>query len=130
MVGGMSWRTEEAKQIAPIVKLAYESGKPIGAICDATVFLGINGLLNERKHTSNTLDDLQEAAKENYTNSENYVHEQAVRDSNLVTANGTAYLEFAREMLLALDAYPADYVENNYQFFKQGYIEMLKQMNE
>lgn len=130
LVGGMSWRTEEAKKIAPLVKLAYESGKPIGAICDATVFLGINGLLNDRKHTSNTLEDLQEAAKENYTNSENYVHEQAVRDSNLVTANGTGYLEFTREMLLALNAYPADYIENNYQFFKLGYIEMMKLMNE
>lgn len=129
LIGGTSWRTDEAKRIAPIVKLAYKNGKTIGAICDATVFLGINGLLNDRRHTSNTRESLKEAAKENYTNSENYFHEQAVRDSNLITANGTGYLEFAGEVLLALDAYPADYVEGNYQFFKQGYIEMLKKMN-
>ncbi len=129
LIGGKSWRTDEAKRIAPIVKLAYENGKTIGAICDATVFLGINGLLNEKSHTSNTLEDLQEATKENYTNSKKYIHEQAVRDSNLITANGSGYLEFTREVLLALDAYPADYIEGNFQFFKHGYIEMLKTMN-
>jgi len=52
-----------------------------------------------------------------------------VRDGNLITANGTGYLEFTREVLTALDAYPADYIENNYQFFKLGYIEFLKSMN-
>lgn len=126
LVGGMSWRTDEAKQIAPVVKQAYADRKVVGAICDATVFLGMNGLLNNRKHTSNTLENLILGAKESYTNSENYVHEQAVRDSNLVTANGSAYLEFTREMLLALDAYPPDYIESNYKFYKDGFIQMMK----
>ncbi len=129
LIGGTSWRMEEAKKIVPLVNRAYKDGKVIGAICDATVFLGVNGLLNDKRHTSNTLEDLTETAKENYTNSDNYLHEQAVRDANLITANGSGYLEFTREMLLALDAYPADYIESNYQFFKQGYIEILKTMN-
>lgn len=129
LVGGMSWRTDEAKLIAPIVQKAYAEGKVVGAICDATVFLGMNGLLNGKKHTSNTLEDLQKGAKENYTNSENYINEQAVRDSNLITANGSGYMEFTREMLIALDAYPADYIESHYKFFKDGYIQMMKNMS-
>jgi putative intracellular protease/amidase len=126
LVGGLSWRTEEAKKIAPMVKKAYADGKIVGAICDATVFLGMNGLLNEKNHTSNTREDLISAAQENYTGQENYLNEQAVRDGNLITANGTAYLEFAREALVALNAYPLDYIENNYQFFKLGYIDFLE----
>ena len=63
LIGGMSWRTEEAKKLAPIVKKAYADGEIVGAICDATVFLGMNGLLNEKKHTSNTLEDLQRRHK-------------------------------------------------------------------
>lgn len=126
LVGGMSWRTEEAKKLLPLIKKAYDSGKPLGAICDATVFLGINGMLNERKHTSNTLDDLTAAAGGSYTGQKNYQNEQAVRDGNLITANGTAYLEFARECLYALEAYPPDYIENNYQFYKLGFIEITK----
>ena len=130
LIGGKSWRTEEAKQIAPLVRQAYVEGKTIGAICDATVFLGMNGLLNERKHTSNMLEVLKQGAKESYTNSENYIHEQAVRDLNLVTANGTGYLEFTREMLFALDAYPSDYIENYYKFNKYGLIKMQKDMSD
>jgi putative intracellular protease/amidase len=129
LIGGLSWRTEGAKRLAPIVKKAYADGKIIGAICDATVFLGMNGLLNESKHTSNTREDLNSAAQGYYTGQENYLDEQVVRDGNLITANGTAYLEFTREILLALKAYPVDYIEDNYQFFKLGYIEFLKSIS-
>ena len=129
LIGGMSWRTEEAKEITPIVKKAYADGKIVGAICDATVFLGMSGLLNEKKHTSNTLEDLIAAAQENYTGSQNYIHAQAVRDGRLITANGSAYLEFAREVLTALNAYPIDYIESSYQFYKLGYIDFIDSMN-
>ena len=126
LVGGMSWRTDDAKRFAPIVKKAFADGKIVGAICDATVFLGMNGLLNERKHTSNTKDDLVSAAQDAYTGSEKYLMEQTVRDGNLITANGTAYLEFTREVLTALEAYPPDYIAENYDFFRLGFIEFLK----
>lgn len=128
LVGGMSWRTEEAKELAPIIEKANADGKILGAICDATVFLGMNGLLNEKKHTSNTRKDLISAAQGTYTGQHNYLDEQAVRDNNLITANGTGYLEFTREILTALNAYPADYIEDNYKFFKLGYIEIMKKM--
>jgi len=130
LIGGMSWRTEGAKELAPFVKKAYADGKIVGAICDATVFLGMSGLLNEKKHTSNTQEDLIAAAQENYTGSENYINAQAVRDGTLVTANGSAYLEFAREALTALNAYPAEYIESSYQFYKLGYIDFMKSMNQ
>jgi len=129
LIGGMSWRNEEAKKLVPIVKQAYINTKVVGAICDATVFLGMNGLLNDKKHTSNMLDDLIQASQENYTGKNNYLVKQAVRDDNLVTANGTGYLEFAREALQALNAYPVDYIEDNFSYFKLGYIEFMKSIN-
>lgn len=128
LIGGTAWRGEEAKQLAPLAQQAYRDGKVLGAICDATVFLGMQGLLNEKAHTSNTLEGLSEAAQGSYTGQANYRQQQAVRDGKLITANGTAYLEFTREVLAALDAYPADYIESNYQYFKQGYIEFVKSM--
>jgi len=90
----------------------------------------MNGYLNGRKHTSNTLESLIEGAKEPYLGKDDYVSEQAVRDGNLVAANGTAGLEFTKEVLAALDAYPADYVESNYRFFKLGFIEVMKNMDQ
>lgn len=127
LIGGKSWKTEEAKKILPLLNQANTDGKVIGAICGATVFLGMNGLLNDKQHTSNTVQELIDSG--NYTGMKNYKNEQAVRDGNLVTANGTAYLEFTKEVLTALDAFPADYIENNYQYYKLGLIEMLKLMN-
>jgi len=126
LIGGDSWRTEEAKRIAPLVERALAAEKVVAAICDATVFMGMHGWLNGRKHTSNTLESLVEAARESYTGQGDYQNEQAVRDGNLITANGTAYLEFTREVLTTLEAYPADYIESNYEFFKLGYMEVLK----
>lgn len=130
LIGGTAWRTEEAKKMAPLLKQAFSNGKVVGAICDATVFLGMNGLLNDKKHTSNTLEDLMEGAQENYSGRDDYIKAQAVRDGNLITANGTACLEFAKEVLTALEAYPADYIEKNYQFFKLGFIEIMKNESE
>ncbi|MDR2932964.1 MAG: glutamine amidotransferase, partial [Oscillospiraceae bacterium] len=126
LIGGNAWRTDEAQKIAPLLMDACSSGKIVGAICDATVFLGMHGLLNEKKHTSNTPESLMEGAQERYTGQAHYLNRQAVRDGSLVTANGTAHLEFAKEMLIALEAYPADYIEENYQFFKLGFTEILK----
>lgn len=124
-IGDMSWRTEEAKRISPLVQRTYQDGKVLGAICDATVFLGMNGLLNEKKHTSNTLEDLSDTAQVNYMGQANYLNEQAVRDGNLITAS-TGYLEFTKEVLTVVDAYPEDYIQSDYDFMERGYIEILR----
>lgn len=71
----------------------------IGGICDAAAFLGTVGVLNHVNHTANDLNDLKAWAKDAYTGESRYQMQQAVRDENVVTANGTAALEFAREVL-------------------------------
>ena len=58
LVGGMSWRNAEAGKIAPLAKQCFEKGKVLGALCDASGFLGTSGLLNHVEHTSNDLIDL------------------------------------------------------------------------
>lgn len=80
----------------------------------------MNGLLNERKHTSNSMDELVKTAGEIYTGRQLYICKQAVRDGNLITANGTGYLEFTKEYLYALEAYPDDYIEEYYRLYKKG----------
>ena len=41
-------------------------------------------------------------------------------DGNIVTANGTGYLEFTRECLLWLHADTDEVIEASYQFNKHG----------
>lgn len=95
LIGGMSWREDVAETVAPLVRSAMERNMPIGAICDAVVFLDRLGILNNITHTGNMLDDLQNYAGKKYSGEKLYRNEPAVRDNSIVTANGTAALEFA-----------------------------------
>lgn len=126
LIGGNSWRKPLSNNVIPIMEKALAMDIPVGAICDATVFMGANGWLNDIKHTSNDLNDLKAYAKDNYRNEENYVFEQAVRDGKIVTANGTASLEFAIEMLELLEAYPKEQINQLYLYHKLGYYEAEK----
>lgn len=125
LVGGNSWRTEEAKQVEKIVRLAVKKNVTIGAICDATVFVGRMGLLNEVRHTSNEMESLQDFAGAQYMGANRYQLKQAVRDEKIVTANGTANMEFGKEVLLSLGAMTAEEAEEWYQFYKFGYYEAM-----
>ena len=126
MIGGKSWRTDEAKQVAPIVDKALLRNVIIAGICDASVFLGTMGLLNEIEHTSNTLEDIQHYIGKKYSGTKYYKNQQVVRSQNIITANGTASLEFAKEVLLGLNVMPSQEVEQWYRFYKLGYYEAMK----
>ena len=96
LIGGFGWATHIAIKVVPVIKRAIEKGKVIGAICNAASFMAKHGFLNNIKHTGNGLDQLNLWGGENYTNAKGYVNAQAVSDSNIVTANGSATLEFAK----------------------------------
>lgn len=125
LIGGKAWRTLEAGQVHPLVNRAMEKQALLGAICDASVYLGSLGLLNNTTHTSNQLEDLCGYAGNSYTGKSLYRYRQAVRCGNIVTANGSAGLEFAREVLLGLGAMTEPEAEQWYRFYKLGYYEAM-----
>ena len=118
LIGGMNWFLPEANPIASLVKKAIAENKLVAGICNASVYLGMHGFLNHVKHTSNTLDYLKQYAGTQYTGEANYINDQAVRDNNIVTANGNAPLEFCREILYQLDAATPEIIEETYSFYK------------
>jgi len=119
LIGGMSWRSPEALQIVPLVENAIRDKKLVAGICDASYFLGVHGFLNNVKHTSNGLDYIKQAG-DKYTGEANYINKQAVRDGNIITANGTAPLDFCREVLYALDADTPEVIEESYLYYTNG----------
>lgn len=123
LVGGMSWRGEGAKAVLPLVRRTLEKGAVLGAICDASLFLGISGFLNEVEHTSNSLSHIQELGGSVYTGASRYhADKQSVRDGNIVTATGTGFIEFACDMFAALDAAPQEKIVRLYTAFKSGFF--------
>lgn len=120
LIGGMSWFTPEAELIVSLVKDAIENNKLVAGICNGSVFLGKHGFLNEVNHTSNGLEYLKAYAGINYTGECHYVDGSAVRDKNIVTANGFSALEFSREILYALEADTPKKIEKSYRMNKSG----------
>ncbi|MCI8360523.1 MAG: glutamine amidotransferase [Clostridiales bacterium] len=121
LIGGMSWRSENTQKIKKLVEDCFQQGKVLGGICDASVFLGTVGILNHVAHTSNDLKDLKQWAGALYTGEANYIARQAICDKNVITANGTAALEFAKEILLTLNVADEETIADWYNFHKLGF---------
>ena len=125
MIGGFGWATPIADMVIPIIKNSMERGRIIGAICNAASFMAKLGFLNAVKHTGNGLEQLKLWGGSNYTNPNGYIHAQAVCDRNIVTANGSATLEFAKELLLLLENDTPERIDMYYQFNKQGFCTLF-----
>lgn len=127
LIGGFGWLDEqEANKVVPIVNHAKENGIIIGAICNAASFLAKHGFLNNIKHTGNGLEQLQSWGGNNYTNAAGYINEQAVSDHRVVTANGSGYLEFAKELLILLENDTTEQIERFYRFNKERFVKLCK----
>ncbi len=125
LVGGFGWSTPLADRVVPIIRHALEKGKVVGAICNGASFMAKCGFLNHVRHTGNGLEQLKQWGGENYTNCDGYVNAQAVSDRNIVTSNGSATLEFAKELLLLLENDTPERVEMYYQFNKHGFCALF-----
>lgn len=125
LIGGYGWITPAADAVAPIVRKAFDSAKPVGAICNGASFMAKYGFLNNVKHTGNGIAQLKLWGGDNYTNPDGYVHQQAVADRSIVTANGSGVLEFTRELLLLLENDSPERIEMYYQFNRQGFCALF-----
>lgn len=125
LIGGFGWSTPVAEKVVPLVSRAIEKGVVVGAICNAASFMAKHGFINNVRHTGNGSEQLKLWGGDNYTNLGGYVHSQAARDRNIVTANGSATLEFAKELLLALENDTPERIEMYYQFNKQGFCALF-----
>ena len=125
LIGGYGWLSPIADDVKPIVRKAIEKDRIVGAICNGASFMAKCGFLNNVRHTGNGLDQLILWGGENYTNPEGYTHVQAVSDRSIVTANGSATLEFAKELLMLLGNDTPERIEMYYRFNKLGFCDLF-----
>jgi len=117
--GGAAWDKGENREIDFLVKRLFTERKTIAAICAATTYLGEQGFLDDLKHTSNALFYLKAFAPQ-YKGERNYIDSFAVTDEHIITANGIASIEFAREIFAKLELYNETDLEKWFQLFKNG----------
>ena len=120
LIGGYAWMKQKNNAVKPVVAHAVKHHTPVGAICNAANFMADNGYLDTIKHSGNTLEFMKSQSP-HYKGDCNFIEEQAVCDSDIITANGTASLEFAREIMLCLNVKTAPKIDEWYKMNKVGF---------
>lgn len=120
--GGLAWMEQKNNAVLPVVDYAVKNNIPVGAICNAVNFMAENGFLDHAKHTGNMLAFMKSQAP-HYLGDQHFIEKQAVADSNIITANGSAALEFAKEILLVLEAKPKAKILEWYNMHKCGFYQ-------
>lgn len=131
LIGGRTWRSQIEETNTKIVELVKKfknnPNKVVGAICDAAYFLATNGLLNDRKHTVNSFDEIKDNL--NYTNSKNFVEMESVIDGNLVTAKGDSPIHFAKNVMTALCDIPEKNVNLFFDIYTIGFVKAFEKIS-
>ena len=124
--GADAWLTGGNVPFAKKARELLDAGVPVAAICGATMGLAAEGLLDDRRHTSNAPEVL---AATGYRGADRYRDELAVTDGNVITATATAPVEFAREVLEVLGVYEPAVLASWYKLYGQrdpaGYFELM-----
>jgi putative intracellular protease/amidase len=119
--GGDRWEDVTEDALLEVMKQLDTMRVPIATICGATLVAARAGLLDGRRHTSNRPGYIDEHVP-GYRGAEGYVSQGAVTDAGVITASGTASVEFAREVLSQLSVYEQGTLMDWYQLFKHGVL--------
>ncbi len=120
LIGSDEWMDESRNlEVLQLAEDLLKKETLVAGICAATMALARRGLLNDRPHTSNDLGVLKKYVS-SYTGEKLYSEKLAVTGENLITAAGVGPIEFAVEIMNALNIKSADYRQHWYAWFKHG----------
>jgi putative intracellular protease/amidase len=127
--GADTWQNGSNQKI--IDKIKEEKNITIAAICGATFALADNGILDDKKHTSNAKDVLKMFCK-NYKGEDLYQDKLALTDGNLITASGFAPLEFTFEVMKKASLMENNTLDSWYNLYKtrepKYFYELMKSL--
>lgn len=109
--GSDRWQAGEIPGLSALLRERVAAGRPVAAICGATLALAYAGLLDKHAHTSNSLAFLQDCAPV-YRGQAHYREDTTVvTGERLVTAPGSSPVAFACACLRLLHPDQHDKVE-------------------
>ena len=117
--GSNCWDHPEHRPILDLALFDLEHEIVVGAICGATLALADLGVLNNRRHTSNSLDYLKFCST-GYRGEALYTQTSCCTAGTLVTANSAAGLDWARAILDLLGVYPPNILSAWYSYCSTG----------
>lgn len=125
--GGNTWGDRKHLPVITKAKEILLSGGAVAAICGATLALASAGLLDDRPHTSNGPGFLDMFCP-SYRGRNHYVDKSVVSDGKLITAAGTAPLEWAREILDVLGVFTYEKLQAWYSYCSTGEAEYFHKL--
>ena len=120
--GGDAWMRGQIPEITAFVKAAHRAGRPVAAICAATLSLAHAGLLDHHRHTSNGHDFIPKFVPA-YKGRALYQKVRAVTDRNVITANGLTPFAFASEIFRAVAPQRATEIAMYDRLYSRGLLD-------
>jgi putative intracellular protease/amidase len=117
--GGDAWTQGELPEVSDAVRAVVALGRPVAAICAATLGLAHAGLLDDRLHTSNGAGFIETYVPK-YRGQNMYRPRKAVCDKGVITANGLAPFAFAAEIFRALVPEREEDIETYERLYSRG----------
>ena len=115
--GGERWESRGNDVALEKARNFVAVGVPIAAIGAATLALARAGLLDNRRHTSNSREYL---VGHGYHGGSHYCDAPAITDKYVITASGVASVDFAREIFKILNLYSSATLDAWYALYKSG----------
>lgn len=115
--GGNMWQETKHKAVLKTATEFLQAGVLVAAICGATEAMAQAGMLDNRPHTSNSLDYLKMVFP-GYKGEVNFKQQPVVIDKNLITAASTAAVDFAYHIIDQLDVFSDQTLKAWYQLFQ------------
>ena len=126
LAGGDTWGEDSMAGFRAAARQFLTAGVPVAAICGATFGLALEGLLDDRAHTSNAAEYL---ALTGYAGGDRFVAEPAVVDGDLITASGVAPVHFAQAIFERLAVYTAEVAASWFKLYGDrdaaGFYELM-----
>jgi putative intracellular protease/amidase len=120
--GGTLWEKGGNLEIKFLLDQVIKMGKTVAAICGATSFLAQHGYLDSIRHTSNNLEYYLLQVAPDYQGAEWYVDDPVVVDQNIITAKGTAMVEFAEAIFKQVNVMHDERLRFWFNFFLNAHL--------
>ncbi|SFL34704.1 Putative intracellular protease/amidase [Paenibacillus sp. 1_12] len=109
---------EQRSELTEFIIQLNQQKKLIAAICNGPQYLGRAGILNNHTFTTScSIEAIHKLGTYDPFPRENYIDQRVVKDGNIITAKGRAFVDFSFAVFEYLDIYQGQYEEQE-QLFK------------
>lgn len=100
------WDGEVKPELKALIEKLNKEEKLLSAICAGPQYLAKAGVLNEVQFTTTlTKESIANSKEEDFFNWDHFVKQNVVRDHNIITAIGNAFIDFGIEILDYFNAF-------------------------